>query len=800
MQTFDDRQFTAAFNRLMLLTLATVLAICCALVALQLRSQARHDEAQRLQQFKTRALAIDNLIVSVTEHLNVLQSQAQGYFLDPAAEPTRLLAALAEHAPGRYSLDTLPPPYSTETLGNLTGAGDLAQLPAALREELAMALSLGGLLQAVQRNIPNAAWVYYTSAQRFIHIVPWVHSDTARFTDAFYDKPFFQVGLPQYNPRREIRWTPLYVDEYGKGMMVTASKPVYRGDSFLGTVSIDLTLDELRAYVRDFADGRDGRGVLMLVNAQGELIAHPSATAASDTEVRRWVDVLPGALAARVPAWLQAAAAAPSAPAAPSVPSAASAPMAVPAPERLAGHLLLRYPLQHAPWQLVYLAPEPGWLAATLSRSGLVFLVLLGGLTAMLLVTRRLTFREFIHPAESLVRHIHLESAQRAGPAGPLPPQWQPWFAEVSRAFEQNRQLLREVDEKNQQLTDLNLSLQRYMPRLVLVLGLQPGCGVTSLGQVLADTLARKPGGRSTVYLEYPDPAPLAQALGLPAGRAVHAHPNGYELWSAYELGQVPASGVASLLMAKLLNRYDHIVIGCTLPVPAAAAAEFAEAALEPMLRYAKAVLLLVPPAAAEQPAVRQLARQLQRGLRQERAQVQVLAQLPAAGGAATEGDAATEAIEATPATPALPAGADFVVPSVPGWPGPGAVRYCPPPPLAALAAKLVDRVERVNQIAAFIPGTRGVDRPADNDAAVQRTLHYFSQRFGGATSAPAQGAWHSEQAGIVSEGVHLVMSYATEDDLSQHLDEVIDYIKQLKAELGQEAMALEVNRKLMLV
>jgi hypothetical protein len=782
MQTFDDRQFTAAFNRLMLLTLATVLAICCALVALQLRSQARHDEAQRLQQFKTRALAIDNLIVSVTEHLNVLQSQAQGYFLDPAAEPTRLLAALAEHAPGRYSLDTLPPPYSTETLGNLTGAGDLTQLPTALREELAMALSLGGLLQAVQRNIPNAAWVYYTSAQRFIHIVPWVHSDTARFTDAFYDKPFFQVGLPQHNPAREIRWTPLYVDEYGKGMMVTASKPVYRGDSFLGTVSIDLTLDELRAYVRDFADGT---GELMLVNAQGELIAHPSATAASDTEVRRWVDVLPGALAPQVPAWLQTTAA-------PAL-----------APQRLAGHLLLRSPLQHAPWQLVYLATEPGWLAATLSRSGLVFLVLLGGLTAMLLVTRRLTFREFIHPAESLVRHIHLESAQRASPPGPLPPQWQPWFAEVTKAFEQNRQLLREVDEKNRQLTDLNLSLQRYMPRLVLVLGLQPGCGVTSLGQVLADTLARKPGGRSTVYLEYPDPAPLAQALGLPAGRAVHAHPNGYELWSAYELGQVPASGVASLLMAKLLNRYDHIVIGCTLPVPVAAAAEFADAALEPMLRYAKAVLLLVPPAAAEQPAVRQLARQLQRGLRQERAQVQVLAHPAAAAVPASSSSsslASASAASAALAPAGAPAGADFIVPLVPGWPGPGAARYSPPPPLAALAAKLVDRVERVNQIAAFIPGTRGVDQAADNQAVVQRTLHYFSQRFGGATSAPAQGAWHSEQAGIVSEGVHLVMSYATEDDLSQHLDEVIDYIKQLKAELGQEAMALEVNRKLMLV
>jgi hypothetical protein len=147
--------------------------------------------------------------------------------------------------------------------------------------------------------------------------------------------------------------------------------------------------------------------------------------------------------------------------------------------------------------------------------------------------------------------------------------------------------------------------------------------------------------------------------------------------------------------------------------------------------------------------------------------------------------------------------GADLLLPWLPEWPGPEAAGYTAPAALAALVARLVDRIERVNQIAAFIPSTRDVSQAAsreETDAVVQRTLHYFSQRFGGATSAPAQGAWHSEQAGVVSEGVHLVMSYATEDDLSRHLDDVIEFIRQLKTELRQEAMALEINRKLMLV
>jgi len=35
---------------------------------------------------------------------------------------------------------------------------------------------------------------------------------------------------------------------------------------------------------------------------------------------------------------------------------------------------------------------------------------------------------------------------------------------------------------------------------------------------------------------------------------------------------------------------------------------------------------------------------------------------------------------------------------------------------------------------------------------------------------------------------------------LNQHLDEVIDFVKQLKSDLSQEAMALEVNGKLTLI
>ncbi len=37
-----------------------------------------------------------------------------------------------------------------------------------------MALTLNPLLEATHQQIPDAAWVYYTSANHFIALQPWV--------------------------------------------------------------------------------------------------------------------------------------------------------------------------------------------------------------------------------------------------------------------------------------------------------------------------------------------------------------------------------------------------------------------------------------------------------------------------------------------------------------------------------------------------------------------------------------------------------------------------------------------------
>lgn len=111
-----------------------------------------------------------------------------------------------------------------------------------------------------------------------------------------------------------------------------------------------------------------------------------------------------------------------------------------------------------------------------------------------------------------------------------------------------------------------------------------------------------------------------------------------------------------------------------------------------------------------------------------------------------------------------------------------------------------VDRLQRNNHIGIFIPTTFDVDKYFDTTPYIDRTLAFLGERFGGATSEEAKGIWNSEDIGLVGEKLFKVHTYATSTDLKNYLDEVVDFVREIKIELKQEAMAMEINQKLTLI
>lgn len=111
-----------------------------------------------------------------------------------------------------------------------------------------------------------------------------------------------------------------------------------------------------------------------------------------------------------------------------------------------------------------------------------------------------------------------------------------------------------------------------------------------------------------------------------------------------------------------------------------------------------------------------------------------------------------------------------------------------------------VDRLQRNNHIGIFIPTTFDVNTYLDTSEYIDRTLEFLGERFGGATSEEAKGIWNSEDIGLVGEKLFKVHTYATSKDLKKFMDEVVEFVKVIKEELKQEAMAMEINQKLTLI
>lgn len=104
------------------------------------------------------------------------------------------------------------------------------------------------------------------------------------------------------------------------------------------------------------------------------------------------------------------------------------------------------------------------------------------------------------------------------------------------------------------------------------------------------------------------------------------------------------------------------------------------------------------------------------------------------------------------------------------------------------------------SKITVYIPATVNINETIDNTEFVNKAATLLSECFGGATSTEALGYWVSDTVGLVKENTTMVFAYAGEDDLKKNLDKVIDFCQDLKTEMKQDAVALELNGEMFFI
>jgi CRP-like cAMP-binding protein len=309
--------------------------------------------------------------------------------------------------------------------------------------------------------------------------------------------------------------------------------------------------------------------------------------------------------------------------------------------------------------------------------------------------------------------------------------------------------------------------------KIAVIFGAEPDCGATTLGSVIAATLASSTS-KSTVYSEYPDSSGLVKAFSFPDDTETFKHPSGHEIYTQHEALSMPPSVRVTLFVDQLMSSHANIVIGLKPEIDGATAY---------ILERADQVIVVLPPTESAWQKAEKLYDQLSEKLRPEKTSLFFVIN--------------HRNLDMTSSA----AHADFEIAHSDSMPSLG--RHTPnnlPETFTKAAVVLASRLGRSNQISVYLMPTVDGDNVIEPDTYVNKTLSVFSTRFGEASSSQAHAVWESEEAGLVSETVHIVRSYATQVDLDKYLPDVMEHMEWLKQELKQEAIAVEINQKLVLI
>ena len=108
--------------------------------------------------------------------------------------------------------------------------------------------------------------------------------------------------------------------------------------------------------------------------------------------------------------------------------------------------------------------------------------------------------------------------------------------------------------------------------------------------------------------------------------------------------------------------------------------------------------------------------------------------------------------------------------------------------------SKLQNLFKLSSKITVIVPATININKEIDNTPYVDRAAALLSECFGGATATQTIGYWTSPTAGLVKEKSTTVFAYCKEADLQEKADKVIEFCMELKEELKQDAIAMEIN------
>jgi signal transduction histidine kinase/CheY-like chemotaxis protein len=306
---------------------------------------------------------------------------------------------------------------------SITGLGEVENLSLQQQQELAMVNALTPSFILAKNSIKEANWFYYVSLNRFVSIYPWISRQHWRYSDKNLNNSNIDAIRKSIPQQHKLIWSPPYVDTAGKGLNTALGTAIFRGDSLVGAILVDINLSTIH---HDFPDLlKENKGILLL-DENSNVLVHKTKNNQPLTSRKQWSEVGPEVLAEYDFHTLNA----------------------LPDTFQSGTWLVQKYQLPSNGWIMLQYQSYQTFTAPIYDRFMFIFMVLFLGLFSLLSIIYFVTRKTFIEPTKAFIGHIEHCSQGDPGKVKPSP-DWQHWFKIVEDIFGQNRSLLQQLKDQN---------------------------------------------------------------------------------------------------------------------------------------------------------------------------------------------------------------------------------------------------------------------------------------------------------------------------------------------------------------
>jgi serine phosphatase RsbU (regulator of sigma subunit) len=421
------------YYRIVFISFTVIFLIAGLMAFWQFKSRVDYEEKSIHNQFQQFLATTNQIIANVNSNANIMRAKAHFILQKPEIHPIHPLTAyIKNQTKERYFfLDSLPQNLSKEETGNLTGIGQIESLTEKQKKQIQLALYLNPLTVFTYKTSPNVVLTYYLGDTLGI-LYPFIaakdfHVNEKTMTNSV--KVYPKRSLEK-NPQQNMQWSAAYMDETGKGLMVSAYIPVFWQKEDFGVIGLDVTLDSLNQII---AKSQREFGEIFIINEEKQLLAHPKLVSSKNKVAKLLKDALPAELKDKVIDLQQ---------------------LTKNKLLEINGYFIYYENIPLTSWQLVYVVNTWQTYEKIFADIGLGLLFILLSVTAILLVTAVYTQRRFIEPAGKLVKHIQNEQLNAKRQNFKVPQIWQSWFTVIDQIFDSNRLLINELRESNEHLEE----------------------------------------------------------------------------------------------------------------------------------------------------------------------------------------------------------------------------------------------------------------------------------------------------------------------------------------------------------